>query len=144
MQLRRWRVNQVTMNLALVTLANKTEAISLHCKPIIPCPQNLLRQNISIHVRSAYPRMHFTHDPLSFCGIYASQQVQIWGPFVQNFPIQEETVGEPPYSSFLISLGMLWVFSCFQESFYVMIPWFTIWFCLNCIAVTVLISNLDF
>lgn len=82
-QLRWRRMDQVSVYLALMTLAHKADAISFHGEPVIPCSKNFLCHNIPTHMWPANSGMYFGHDSRGLLSIYAPQQPKIWSSFVQ-------------------------------------------------------------
>ena len=75
--------------------------------------------------------MHLFHQMVSLRGIYASRQSCIVVPLIQDFPTQKELACHTPNEFLLIVCGLRQVFTIFDVSLDIMVPWLPIDFNLN-------------
>ena len=67
--------------------------------------------------------MHLFHQMISLCSIYASKQGRIMVPFIQDFPAQEKLARHVPDELFVTVCSSTRVFSIFNISLDIVVPW---------------------
>ena len=72
--------------------------------------------------------MHLFHQMVSLKGIHASKKSCVVVPLVQDFLTQEKLAHHAPDELLLIVCGPKRVFSIFNISFDIMVPWLPIYF----------------
>ena len=75
--------------------------------------------------------MHLFHQMVSLRSIYASKQSCVMVPIVQDFPTQEKLAHHFPDEFLLTVYGPERVFTIFDISFDIMVPWLPIDFNFN-------------
>ena len=70
--------------------------------------------------------MHFFHQMVNLGGIYASKQSCVMVPLIQDFPTQEKLARHAPDEFLLTVCGPRRVFTIFDISLEIMVPWLPI------------------
>ena len=112
----------VLIHLAFVACLDVSDAVPLHCQPVITSSHDLPGQEGSIGVGSHQSCMHFLDQAIGFLRIYTSQEGGVVSPLVQNLSAQEELEGHCS-DVFLLIFGRLrWVLSILYEALDIVIP----------------------
>ena len=77
----RW-ILAVLIHLAFVACLDISDAVLLHCQPVIASSHDLPGQAGSVGVGSHQPCMHLLDQAVGFLRIYTSQEGGIVSPFV--------------------------------------------------------------
>ena len=121
----------VLIHLAFVARLDMSDAVPLHCQPVIASFHNFSGQEGSISMGPHQLRMHFLNQSIGFLCVYTSQEGGVMSPFVQHLSTQEELKSHPPDVLLLIFGCPWWVLSVLYKALDIVIPRLVVYLCLD-------------
>ena len=110
----------------MVARPHMFDSVAFHGEPIVTGTHNFLGQQGSTGMGFKQALKRLFHQMVSLGVIYESKKICVMVPLIQDFPTQEKLSRHVPDEFLLVVYGLRQVFTIFDISLDIMVPWLPI------------------